>query len=77
MTNWTLCEEEMPPEKQRVLCVTKRNGLKILHLSPGTGEYKREMDWQGESVSSIIQRFRIDEVTHWMPLPEMPEGCEA
>ena len=70
---WTLCKEAMPPEKQRVLCVTKRHGLKILHLSPA-GEYKRQIDWQGEAVSSVIQRVRLEEVTHWMLLPEMPEG---
>lgn len=69
---WVSCKDEMPPEKTRVLCAMRHLAPKILSLSPPSSEYKRGFDWQGESVSSVIQRFRIDEVTHWMPLPESP-----
>lgn len=70
---WIICANKMPPEKTKVLCATKRHGMKIFALSPPGGEYKRETDWQGEVVGGILQRFQYEEVTHWMDLPEPPE----
>ena len=72
---WTECKRKMPPEKMRVLCLVKHRGIRILlrHVA-GPDAYSPCEDWQGESVSSIIQRFRLDDVTHWMPLPKLPEG---
>lgn len=71
--SWVLCKDVMPPADKRVLCVSKRFGLKILSLDQFTCEYRKEKDWRGESVRCVIQRFSLDDVTHWMPLPAMPE----
>ena len=70
---WTSCEDKMPPEKVRVLCVTKRHGIRILMLwVMGTGAYKPgATDWQGDAVSNIIPRLHFEDVTHWMELPSI------
>jgi hypothetical protein len=73
---WIKCEDLMPEYGERVLCSTKRNGLKILrYCISGPGAYKPGcVDWQGEVVSAIGQRFDVGEVTHWMLLPEPPNA---
>lgn len=77
--SWVDCKERMPEERRRVLCVTKRDGLKILMRSPiGAGiNYPTPENWQGEAVGSIIQRFSLDQVTHWRPLPDPPSWQAA
>ena len=82
MDCWISCDEQMPKEKERVLCVTRR-GIKILSLSPAFMGIRNPhpADWVGESVSSILQRIALEDVTNWMPLPSTPKvklrGCEA
>lgn len=73
MDCWIACCDQMPPEKERVLCVTKK-GMKILSLSPASMgvRYPRPSDWIGESVSSVGQRIALEDVTYWMPLPANP-----
>ena len=73
MDCWIACCDQMPPDKNRVLCVTRR-GIKILSLSPAFMgiRYPHPADWIGESVSSIVQRIALEDVTHWMPLPSTP-----
>ena len=70
---WISCDDELPTFNERVICATSK-GVKILAMSPPSGEYKRKSDWCGEVVSNVIQRFDIDFVTHWMSLPEFPKA---
>lgn len=70
--NWIRIEKETPPENQRVLCMTRKNGIKILSVRTGQLYSKGTFYWKGESVNGIVQRFQSDEVTHWMHLPEAP-----
>lgn len=65
------CSDRLPAENIKVMCITRKGLLKILHLSPGAMEYKRDKDWAGEVVSSVIQRYKFDDITHWAPLFEI------
>ncbi len=75
---WISCKDQMPEFRERVLAVTKRNGIKVLARYPGTQGiwHPHPSDWVGESVSSVIQRIALDQVTHWMPLPPFPDDAK-
>ena len=70
---WTSCEDKMPPDSTRVLCFVKSRGVQILrlHTSP-LDSYRPGRDWVGDSVSCIVRRFELRDVTHWMPIPKTP-----
>ena len=73
--NWIDCGDELPEEHVRVLCATKKNGLMVLAFTPGWEmRYSHAPSWQGDSVSSVIRRFELRDVTHWMPLPKPPNA---
>ena len=72
---WTSCEDKMPPDSTRVLCFVKSRGVQILrlHTSP-LDSYRPGRDWVGDSVSCIVRRFELRDVTHWMPIPKTPNA---
>lgn len=72
---WSKCSDKMPAEQKRVLCLLKGGGMKILRYEPSwAGRHTHDQSWAGETVSGIGQRMDFKSVTHWMPLPDVPEG---
>lgn len=71
MSNWIPIKDSRPPEKDWVL-------LYCPHLSPYV--WVGYMDFRGEFTvkepgGSEIWMFFKDDITHWMPLPELPDGA--
>lgn len=63
---WISVEERLPDKinkfmSEPVLCRYTRGGKEYYHVSQYDYDYKQ---WQ------------IDNVTHWMPIPELPKGGE-
>lgn len=61
--NWIKCSEKMPEIGVSVLAVWNR-GVQVLFVHSMTGM------WDDGDYWSCIG---LDEVTHWMPLPQPPE----
>lgn len=69
--NWVKCSDKMPPFRTPVLCCDIN--------SPSAGvfiaNYIRESMFGGRANLTGIYRGSMQgNVTHWMPLPPMPEG---
>lgn len=72
---WIKCCDELPEENVKVLCATKKNGLTVMSFTFGWKmRYVHGPSWRDDSVSSLIRRLELHEVTHWMPLPEPPNA---
>lgn len=60
MTSWISVKDRLPEDQQEVLvCTRSKNG-------------SRNIDKGYLAIDHFIHRGRA-EVTHWMPLPELPE----
>lgn len=65
---WISVEERLPEESGCVLCVIK-NGW-----GPAVTE---GYFWKGDQyISPIDEDYSFEDVTHWMPMPELPKGSE-
>lgn len=70
MNEWISCEERMPEMRKthggyssaRVLVATSSIGVQIGHFTHTSG-------W-------FVAGYHHRDVTHWMPLPYMPDLCE-
>ena len=79
---WIPVTEELPPSDKKVLayCSTvswssKKEDPDILvgFYSPGRRSARPTRDWFCETYDNSLERI---DVTHWMPLPEAPNGEE-
>lgn len=67
---WISVAEGLPEENQSVL-VHNSDGVRLAHVWDCRGEYF----WSGESdTCGCCDYFDDKGVTHWMPLPEPPDG---
>jgi hypothetical protein len=71
MSEWISVKERMPEEGKRVLVY--RPDLKVVLICE---YYKVSQNWRdcGEWHGDDDYDFHIQYGTHWMPLPEPPEG---
>ncbi len=61
MTEWISVDERLPEENIRVLvCCQTKKGVRSINIAYQTYKF-----WHGYGSMSGV--------THWMPLPEMPE----
>lgn len=60
---WIPVSERLPESGQHVLCVLKNGGLDICQWCSFDKSWSNDHDWCQEK-----------DVTHWMPLPELPKG---
>ena len=77
--DWISVKERLPAEGVRVLAVKKlKDGRRDLALATCIPEYKHHDYVTGED---IVEPYWVcggnNNITHWMPLPEMPEEGEA
>ena len=77
--DWISVKERLPEEGVRVLAVKKlKDGRRDLALATCIPEYKHHDYVTGED---IVEPYWVcggnNNITHWMPLPEMPEEGEA
>lgn len=65
---WISMKDHRPENGQKVIYYFKHVGVHI-------GRYHREIDEEGyeHDVFSGINGFLEDDVTHWIPIPELPE----
>ena len=73
--DWISVKERLPAEGVRVLAVKKlKDGRRDLALATCIPEYKHHDYVTGED---IVEPYWVcggnNNITHWMPLPEMPE----
>ena len=73
--DWISVKERLPEEGVRVLAVKKlKDGRRDLALATCIPEYKHHDYVTGED---IVEPYWVcggnNNITHWMPLPEMPE----
>lgn len=70
--NWTSVDDDLPDEGQLVMAVRdgcKDMGLyKFMGLNPET--LTHEWEWHPHYI--VV----VDDITHWMPQPELPKGGE-
>lgn len=59
MSQWIRCEDSMPQDSETVLIMTG---------------YMQTAFWDGDMWVWGDESWWPDVVTHWMPLPEPPEG---
>ena len=76
---WISVKDRLPEEGVRVLAVKKlKDGRRDLALATCIPEYKHHDYVTGEDV---VEPYWVcggnNNITHWMPLPEMPEEGEA
>lgn len=67
MTNWISVEDRLPEANEKVLVVEKY-GISCAYL------------WGGCEKPYFVddtEMIEIDNVTHWMPLPPLPENNDA
>ena len=74
-SGWISVEDRLPEEGVRVLAVKKlKDGRRDLALATCIPEYKHHDYVTGED---IVEPYWVcggnNNITHWMPLPEMPE----
>ena len=74
-SEWISVEDRLPEEGVRVLAVKKlKDGRRDLALATCIPEYKHHDYVTGED---IVEPYWVcggnNNITHWMPLPEMPE----
>lgn len=69
MSEWIRMDERRPDIDQKVLYYFEMVGIHV-------GRYGRWTDEEGyeHDVFSGPSGFLTDDVTHWMPLPEPPNG---
>lgn len=77
--DWISVKERLPEEGVRVLAVKKlKDGRRDLALATCIPEYKHHDYVTGED---IVEPYWVcggnNNITHWRPLPEMPEEGEA
>ena len=76
--NWIDCKQEMPPPRARVICFVRNGMIRILSYIPFhkgvTGRHVVQSEWHSDPVNSLIRGFKETEVTHWMPLPDLPSN---
>ena len=68
---WISVEEQLPPPLQDVLAKPK-HFLAVNGYINSAGKWTQNTDWvqiQGDATISA----ELDDVTHWMPLPDPPE----
>ena len=63
---WVSVDDELPEVGGYVVCIAKRNPFS--RFMPMVARIKKN-GW----VNPITEQY-ISEVTHWMPLPELPKG---
>lgn len=65
---WIPVEERLPEYNKRILVTDIRDGyMSVTVLMKGWGG--RDDGWEGEDGYMLP----VEEITHWMPLPEMPK----
>ena len=63
---WVSVEDELPEAGRYVVCIAKRNPFS--RFIPMVARIEKN-GW----VNPITEQY-ISEVTHWMPMPELPKG---
>ena len=63
---WVSVDDELPDVGGYVVCIAKRNPFS--RLMPMVARIEKN-GW----VNPITEQY-ISEVTHWMPMPELPKG---
>ena len=63
---WISVKDRLPEAGEYVVCIAKRNPFSM--FMPMVARIKKN-GW----VNPITEQY-ISEVTHWMPLPELPKG---
>ena len=63
---WVSVKDRLPEAGEYVVCIAKRNPFSM--FMPMVARIKKN-GW----VNPITEQY-ISEVTHWMPLPELPKG---
>jgi len=66
-TNWTSIEERLPDD---ALCLVYAPSADPDKPLINTAWYDKTYGW------SLLPKVWCDAITHWMPLPEPPEGDE-
>ena len=63
---WISVKDRLPEAGEYVVCIAKRNPFSI--FMPMVARIKKN-GW----VNPITEQY-ISEVTHWMPIPQLPKG---
>ncbi|WP_272678514.1 DUF551 domain-containing protein [Providencia sp. PROV137] len=74
-TNWVKCSDRLPAIGEPVFVILNRD-FNIMFLDPVEldDETKLSIKWEYQSVTETSEPVNFHDVTHWMPLPPMPEG---
>lgn len=71
--NWISVKDRLPPENETVLVFLNNQEIELMAYCKYFGYLKKENEpieycWGGYNGA-----YDIDQVTHWMPLPEPPK----
>ncbi|BBU96522.1 DUF551 domain-containing protein [Providencia rettgeri] len=75
VTNWVKCSDRLPAIGGPVFVILNRD-FNIMFLDPVDldDETRLSIKWEYQSVTETSEPVNFHDVTHWMPLPPMPEG---
>ena len=77
--DWVSCDVTIPSDGDRVLLFVSRsdsysNSCSGVQRGVYVGRYTNHADWFGHWLIDGYSYFETPHVTHWMPLPEEPDG---
>jgi hypothetical protein len=74
MSNWTSVEIELPELKDGSVLAywAGHGGIDMVHIQDYFGDITDGLDAEGNQLWT--KWYKSSGVTHWMPLPEPPEG---
>lgn len=68
---WIKCSDELPEIDKDVLCIDLIKNMKVGKLDQDS-LYPLNKSW----ITSDYHIHDFDEITHWMPLPEIPNDLD-
>ncbi len=69
---WIKCSDRPAPTDKKFLAYNKENDMAIVWST--SGNYTVRGQWYGSCEYGCGGDDYFNDITHWMPLPEMPNG---
>lgn len=73
MQEWISVKDKLPESSGHYLACTKFNDMYVCDFEKSSRPQKRRWQVVCECCHAEDDQFSSDDVTHWMPLPDLPQ----